>query len=684
MLPANRHATYTLDTIADSVQTNQTDQTLINKNFILSGAAGPIVREYNPAATAGVIPIAVGSSNTAATNPQPEILGKTGSSVSGVSFNILTYAAPDTSNETVIQQHVDTRVIACSCKYGAQITDTTDPFAQPYQATYWDGTKYVSPKVTTAKTSTTGVDSNATQDPYCDACCRDRNDTTTGADNTIKFDPFTSDYAHYKYVAGTLTKVLTTDTASAFLNDCRMIRVDGQYRTAVDMQNYFFGLLATTSTGTSPVPDPTAVSSYQSFITTFLNNSITSLAAGTGPESKSTATAAYTAAGLDSPTSIPLNNAQDKRYLHARGLYIDYLEPDALKAINSAITTCGSTSACILPLLPFTTINETELANWTSSVNNVITVTNTASLTADDPLAPLRGVTTEINGATNGATANAIPTIGLSNSGVIGNIAAWAVDTDDLATTLTDSQPFSIGGQVSGGSKLYFNVAMSFPTSPSTYNWITNVNSNVPTAVWNGTAAQLGTAVTNQNTTAWTYQSSSPFSWTWYGSCVAGAKKGDPEVCTPSNVSPTIAAPVGLNVIVQNQNLHTENLGSDSATASDGTKCPSTAALQCFNYPVDLTNIKITAGATGTTTTVSGATAAAYPSGTTDLTGQVAATMVTIPATPGISSTDSTKPDIITIGFGAPTVTVQPGTCTITRVKGKNTYVYHAATSCPQ
>ncbi len=633
--------TLSIDTIADVTQTDQTDQTLINKSLSLTGATGPIVREYNPGATAGVIPIAIGGSDTAATNPQPEVLGKNGTSVSGVSFNVLTYSAPETgTQQTVIQQHVDTRVIQCSCKYGAGISDQTNVLAQPYQPTFWDGIKYVVPKTTTAKTSNTGVDPNANQDAFCDACCRDRNDSGT---SSPKFDPWTSDYAHYRYSGGSLVAVPSSDTTDAYINDCRMIRVDGQYRVAVDMQNYFFGLLKTTTNGTSPIPDPAAVTNYQTFITDYLNASISSLALGNGPASRATWTTNYGNApyNLNLPTNIGLTSGTDTRYLHARGLYIDYLEPDALAAINKAITNCPGTSTpsdCVLPLLPFTTINQTELAAWTSVGTGVITVTNTSSLTADDPLAPLRGVTTEVAGASNGATANATATVGLSNSGVIGNVSSWAADPEDLATTLTDAQQFTIGGSTGGGgTTLYFDVAMAFPTTPASYNWIPTVASSLPSVGWNGTAAQLGVAVTTQATAVdELVTTGSPHSWLWFQTACTTPKKG-PRTCTPNAVTPAIAAPVGLNIIVGDYNKHVEYNGTDSVNASDGHACPSTVALQCFNYPVDVANVKVNG------TTVTGATSAAYPTGTTDLTGQAAKTIVTIPATPGISSTNAAR-----------------------------------------
>ncbi len=490
------------DTIVDSTQTNQTDQTLVNRSLSLTGASGPIVREYNPGATAGVIPIAVGSStDTAATNPKPTIISANGknSDVAGTTFNVLTYQSPDANNETVIRQRVETRVIMCSCKYNSG----QDPvlkgtvFQQPYRPTYWDTTKYVEPDPAAGTYSTTGIDTNVTQDDYCDICCRDRNDSSG---DKIKFDPFTTDYNHYRYDStGALAVVGPSDTTNDYQNACRLIRVNGQYRVATDLRNYFFGLLGTdtaansgvpsgstsTQVASSPIPAGNYVTKYQSFVTQYLTDSITSLAAGTGPKSTSYAAGIYgdSTHNLNDPGNISISydaSVPDFRYLHARGLYVDYLEPDALGYINDAITTCPTTSTtadCVLPLLPFTTINETELAHWTvgggstttpqtASSNNDASVTNNAlTTTFGNPDAPQRGVVLAQAGANEDDTANVWAQINDSNSGLTATPTAEYVDPDDAASTslLNDAQLFTISSTNSSNNTIGATVTLSGP-----------------------------------------------------------------------------------------------------------------------------------------------------------------------------------------------------------------------------
>src|SRR5206468_2961470 len=111
---------------------------------------------------------------------------------------------------------------------------------------------------TTATSSTTGIDSSATQDADCDLCCRDRNDSSS---DTVKFDNFTTssgspDYNHYAYALSGGTYSFQASTTS-YQQACRMIRKDGAYVTAPDTHNYFFGLLSTdtcSAQGTSAAP----------------------------------------------------------------------------------------------------------------------------------------------------------------------------------------------------------------------------------------------------------------------------------------------------------------------------------------------------------------------------------------------------------------------------------------------
>ena len=92
--------TLAIDTIVSALEISTSNTLVSTPPVSASGAQTPVVRELNPQAP-GVIPIAVGNgSDTAATNPKPEILGsKSNQQLVGTSYNVLTYQAPDGNNE---------------------------------------------------------------------------------------------------------------------------------------------------------------------------------------------------------------------------------------------------------------------------------------------------------------------------------------------------------------------------------------------------------------------------------------------------------------------------------------------------------------------------------------------------------------------------------------------------------
>ncbi len=101
------------DTTVSPTSIGTTDNSLANKTFGLTQASSPVVRQSSPAATAGVIPIAVSSSqNAAATNPAPLVTNL------GTTFSTITYnSTASTLGGDLITQRIDTKVLRCSCKY---------------------------------------------------------------------------------------------------------------------------------------------------------------------------------------------------------------------------------------------------------------------------------------------------------------------------------------------------------------------------------------------------------------------------------------------------------------------------------------------------------------------------------------------------------------------------------------
>ncbi|MDZ4350917.1 MAG: prepilin-type N-terminal cleavage/methylation domain-containing protein [Xanthomonadaceae bacterium] len=402
----------------------------------------PIVITQNPEGP-GVIPIATGDgSETAATNPKPVIVSQgQNNTIIETRFNILNFSGAGTGDPNLvqIQKRVETSVVACRCALGAG-NSLTGVFSAQFRPTYWDGSRYIPPAPTNAQPpagpAPSGQGNNAlVQSQLCTDCCRDHHDS---ASDIIKFDPFRAGaHQHYKLSGSTLVLAGGTDQ---YIEACRLIRVDGLWRVASDLNNEFFGLLKTSAVAgvpaQSPVPDPVAVTSYANFV-------LGALDAEFVDQMPANLATLYASNGLEDPASISITrNAGDFRWLHARGLFIDHLEQPALDAIATQRSECGSTRDCILPFVPFTTINLTELAEWSESRANVIDVLKGAGSIFGDPLDPKRGRVRALAGAGDGVIADAIANIGRSNAGLAIFVP---VDPDDAAGALSDAQTFRVG-----------------------------------------------------------------------------------------------------------------------------------------------------------------------------------------------------------------------------------------------
>ncbi|HEX7917238.1 type IV pilus modification protein PilV [Rudaea sp.] len=663
--------------ISPTLNDNGNNGLIVQTPTITSTTASPTVRQINPAATPGVIPIATGNGNdTAATNPKPQILALNGnnSAVVGTSYNVLTYQAPDNNNETVIQKSVDTKVVMCSCKYGGAVsTDSnlTTVFATPYRPTYWDGSQYVAPTAA-GTTSATGVDSSATQDNDCDVCCRDHNDS---ASDTVKFDPFntTGNYSHYRYDStNTLVAVPSSDAADAYMNACRLIRVDGVYAVATDLHNYFFGLLATSSpstaatAATSSNPDTTdtadfgtggAVGAYQSFILNYLKTNVSTLEQGSLP-SLATAQSSYAASpyNLDVPTSIKITYSStnpDYRYLHARGLYIDYLEPAAVTAITNAIASCTATdkSSCYLPLLPFTTINVTDIANWSPSPggchSNSVSVNNDAIITVKNAAPTFnssRGVVSALSCASTGDTATVTTTISNSNSGLAATGSGFGspVDLDDASASnkQSDTQAFSVSSSNSSGSGSVSATLYLTPVPAS-------VNSVLP-QLYKGYSGSYPTVSWQLDSTAAPTGSLTSCSSSSSGN--GGNKQLNSYTCPSITTSSTPPLAAVITVTVQNYNYAYTAAGSNPCWSGHNT-----TVQYCANYKVDTANILVNGVAEGSLANI--VVTDNGNVGNTTLGTTPEKSTITFPSL-NLSSTDT-----ISIGFTAEGVTSPSYTC---------------------
>lgn len=448
-----------------------------------SGGGSPIVRQDSPA-TAGVIPVALGNGDSSASsNPKPELVGRSNNqTIVGTRFNVLTYT-PETGNAARIQKRFENDIIKCTCQYGAGGTNLPQIYRTAQWPAIWTGERYdvFDPESTAeapGQALASGPASGVEQSALCQECCRDHHDTaTTGV---AKFDPErtsstgeTSGREKYNpNGSGVLT--LANVNNGRYINACRIIRVDGFWRTAADMYSRQFGLLETQPVSSvrakSGLPTATATTAYTQFIKDYVRGYQTTTATNGNAPAGAQALYDETGRGLNAtavPIATPSNS--DYRYVHARGLYIDHLEEDARQRIVDILADSGDDGACptggpnavsdvsecILPYLPFTTINMTEIATWLASDDSILTV-NTGNLLATDPAQPSGGRTL---GTTVG-TANNTGSARNSNSGVaFSAVVAGGVDPLDASGEASDAQEFQVGGTVNAGPA--FNVRVT-------------------------------------------------------------------------------------------------------------------------------------------------------------------------------------------------------------------------------
>ena len=434
---------------------------------LTTGVGGPIVRTIDPA-TAGVIPIALGVDSTSATsNPVPELVGQQNNQqIVGTRFTVLNYTPP-VDGAVVIQKRFENEVIKCRCQYGAGGENLPEIYQAAHWPAIWTGQRYdlhAPADPAPGETFAAGPAPGVLQSPLCQECCRDHHDT--GDDGVVRFDPERGDGAVSKYDAdgaGLLAPVANTTTAT-YVDACRVIRVDGFWRTASDMYARQYGLLETQPVADvaakSGLPTDDAVDVYTGFVKGFLSK----YDGGSGTPSADGQAAFDATAGIDAATIVidPASNT-DHRYLHGRALYVDYLEEEARTKLADVLADDGEgglcpegTAAedCVMPFLPFTAANLTEIARWEQVGTPGILNINSGNLLATDPALPSGGRT---NGIAVGTAENRSSVRG-SNSGIAVNAVLAAVkgidpeDNDEgtFADALDDTQRFDVFGPEAG------------------------------------------------------------------------------------------------------------------------------------------------------------------------------------------------------------------------------------------
>jgi type IV pilus modification protein PilV len=474
--------THTQSIASDVSSMALTNNMIIPPEPLATPTGGPIVRTISPA-TAGVIPIAISTNAgedtfNATTNPTPELVGQTNNQqIVGTRFSVLNYTPSTFGNSAVvIQKRFDTEVVKCRCKFGAGGNNLPEIYRTEMWPAVWTGEGYevydaggvAAPGDTLDSGPAPGVEQSA----LCQECCRDHHDS--GATNVARFDPErTSGTTKYDVnPQGALVQVSDMGNGD-YVDSCRVVRVDGFWRTSSDIYERQHGLLPTQSVSgveaKSGLPTAAAVQDYETFVKQYLAQ-----IDGSQP---------YVAGGqamFDAVTSLNANainitsaSNTDYRYLHARGLYVDYLEQEAIDKLVEVLDNddpqglCpdGEEDECLLPFLPFTTVNLTEITEWLEWPTTQTQIfVNERNLLSTTPAQPSGGRTIGIAAGTSDArTQMRRSSSGIALSTTLTTVQG--VDPEDNGEVLSGTYDYSDqllhddqGFQVGQGGGPTFNV----------------------------------------------------------------------------------------------------------------------------------------------------------------------------------------------------------------------------------
>jgi prepilin-type N-terminal cleavage/methylation domain-containing protein len=391
-----------------------------------------------------VVPIAVSDSGdvaSASSNPKPEQFVEDLSAVT--LFSVKTFTGTDPT-EVQLNRNIDVAVASCICRDSGATSSSSSP---AYQPTEWNGKlqAYAEPAAARhGKKVGTAIVANSDRQisNLCTICCRDHHDDSA---QTLKVDPWrpleNGAHAHYGFqrqggnynlAAGLLP--VGASTGSEYVEACRMVRVNGRMRLAVDgLMNYM--AIAPLNSGGSAFQNATFSADYGSLVGEYVKTAVNSVVAGSvvgypGPDAAlpgpSAALLAATSpknyALIDQPATIAFTDAGESRRLVAFGLYVDYLNADTIAAYkcardNDQSTACdGLRSRNPLEAIPFYAVNLANLGDWRSDLTSVVSV-KSAEYNNQGTLRNDGGEVTAGSGAS--ATAIAVyEEINVSNSGL--------------------------------------------------------------------------------------------------------------------------------------------------------------------------------------------------------------------------------------------------------------------------
>lgn len=317
------------------------------------------------------------------------------------------------------------------------------------------------------------------QDEFCDLCCRDHHENTTGdylcASGTNPencLDPWRTDASNY--TSGDHKHYLDSNLSAAvgigdtYSEVCRIKRVDGFYRVIPDWRMIAHNVLVESDFGAS-----TATASYESYLGAQINQAL-----------QGNAVTNWTYASA----AVPLNGEQ----MMSRSIYLDYLT--AAEIADAAPATSGDEVDINVNFYEYKT---TQLGDWTTKQGTAVDTQTTSPCDPDSSTLNACNDSPTITAIVNNPSLDKgvfrynasvlgdleiVSTMGTSNSGVV---SEPAIDTDDQAE-LSDSYdvdftggPPAVTRSVQMASSPEFTCPPTWTLGSNTYNLV-----SVNTTLW--------------------------------------------------------------------------------------------------------------------------------------------------------------------------------------------------------
>jgi len=369
--------------------------------------------------------------------PEPDVIRS--NELVQTTFDVITYSS--TGGDELFLRREEFAAVSCECTLRA--ASSSNLARRPV---IWAGDEYAGGHWVEKPY---GESANKQQSSLCDSCCRDHHDGgaenqtgDSGDDYANVFGPFKaydeyvdsanprlSDHLHYEDDAETIAS-----TGDDYLENCRLVRVDGFWRVAQDFRRedqYIFPddfldnaneteeFLTYSSYVTS------AAVAYTAAATGSYATSSTPCIGSSGCELEPTMQPAYSTdrsdGELPSWTSL-VTTSKEEQQLRSRGIYIDYMSADLRKFLSGCFEDANTlkndccirdgavANACTaddlyidkvdsanqLEVIPFFEVQLTKLENWDQEVQAPLPIGLTNEPLVDANLHS-RGVIEQLN-----------------------------------------------------------------------------------------------------------------------------------------------------------------------------------------------------------------------------------------------------------------------------------------------